>query len=190
MDELALVIYARMYHVGISIILRNDFWTSRTNDSLEDGDGVLCYYGNLWFLDTRLKISGITTDTEKEKPSQTDSKWKTFNSLKTDLQTEQEVQVLFEKMHGKPPAPAKAPTPPRPKKPLTTPRPKKPPTLPRPKNPKGNLVVKNIVLQKPVKKEKKFPLCSINKVQVETFTSQAAVNRYIIGDHPQFRFKC
>ena len=112
LDELALVIYARMYHVGIGIILRNDFWTTRTNDSLKDCDDVLCYHGNLQFSDTRPKISGITTDTEKDKPSQTDSKWKTFNSLKMDLQTEQEIQVLFEKMHGKPPAPAKAPTPP------------------------------------------------------------------------------
>ena len=34
LDELALVIYARMYHVGIGVILRYDFWTTRTNDSL------------------------------------------------------------------------------------------------------------------------------------------------------------
>ena len=85
----------------------------------------------------RPKIQALQLDTEKEKPSQTDSKCKTFHSLKKDLQTEQEVQVLFEKMHGKSPAPAKAPTPPRPKKAPTPPGPKKPPTLPRLKKTKG-----------------------------------------------------
>ena len=66
LDELALVIYARMYHVGISIILRTDIWTTRTNGSLKDCDVVLCHHGNLQFSDTGPKMSEITTGTEKK----------------------------------------------------------------------------------------------------------------------------
>ena len=45
------------------------------------------------------------------------------------------------------------------------------------------------MLQKPVKKKKNFHCVASTKC-TETFKSQAAVNRHIIGDHLQFRFKC
>ena len=121
LDELALVIYARMYHIRIGVILKTDFWTTRTNEALEDCDAILCFHGNLKFFDTRQKISEVvdlTGDGENEdsiEPSQpNDTKWKTFNSLKTDLKTEVEITVLYEQMHGK-----------KQGKVLTSPRPKK-----------------------------------------------------------------
>ena len=117
-DELGLVIYARMYHIGIGIILQIDFWTTRTNDSPEDCDAVLCFYGNLKFSDTRLKISEVInlTVSDKDKPSQTkDTKCKTSNSLKSDLNSEEDTQVLYEQMHGKQPVSEKLNTPSRPK---------------------------------------------------------------------------
>ena len=86
-DELSLVIYVRMYHIGIGMILQTDFWIIRTNDSLEDCDVVLCFQGNLKFSDTRPKISEVIdlTVSDKDKLSQTkDTKHKTFNSLKSD----------------------------------------------------------------------------------------------------------
>ena len=103
-DELGLVIYARMYHIGIGIILHTYFWTTRTNDSLEDCDVVLCFQGNLKFSNTRPKISEVInlTVSDKDKPSQTkDTKQKTFNSLKSNLNSEEDIQVLYEQMHGK-----------------------------------------------------------------------------------------
>ena len=90
------------YHIGIGVILKTDFWTTRTNDTLEDCDVILCFHGNLKFTDTRQKISEVidlTGDGENKhsiEPSQrNDTKWKTFNSLKTDLKTDVEISVLY-----------------------------------------------------------------------------------------------
>ena len=130
--------------IGIGVIFKMDFWTTRTNDSLEDCDAVLCFHGNLKFSDTRRKISQVvdlTSDGEKEdsepQSEKSDTKKKTFNSLKSDLNTEEEVQVLYEQIHGK--IPANIPTPPKPQKP-DTPRPKSPPPVKKnpPKNPMQN----------------------------------------------------
>ena len=58
-DELGLVIYARMYHIRIGVSLKTDFWTTRTNDTLEDCDVILCFHGSLKFSNTRQKISHV-----------------------------------------------------------------------------------------------------------------------------------
>ena len=112
-DELGLVICTRMYYISIGIILWTDFWTTKTNDSQEDCDAVLCFQGNLKFSDARPKISEVVdlTISDKDKPSQTkNNKCKTFNSLKSDLNSEEDTQVLYEQIHGKQPVPTSPPS--------------------------------------------------------------------------------
>ena len=117
LDEIGLLIYARMYHIGIGIILHTDFWTTRVNDTLENCDAVLCFQGNLKFSDTRPKTSEVVDLTSDEKqtpspPQNKDTKHRTFNSLKSDLNSEEEIQVLYEQIHGKQPVLEKEKLPP------------------------------------------------------------------------------
>ena len=54
-DEIALLIFARMYQLHVGIILDNKYWSThrqQTMENFETSDIVLAYAGNLHFLDT------------------------------------------------------------------------------------------------------------------------------------------
>ena len=54
-DEIALLLYARMYQIHVGIILNNKYWSTHRQQTMENfqtSDIVLAYTGNLHFLDT------------------------------------------------------------------------------------------------------------------------------------------
>ena len=61
LDELSLLIIARMYHRHIAIFLKNSFWSTRRDNTLRDCQMYLVYKGGSHFVDTCLTSPQLTT---------------------------------------------------------------------------------------------------------------------------------
>ena len=53
LDEIAILAFARMYHVHIAILQNGCYWSTNHNKKLEECNIFLLYYGKLEFEDTR-----------------------------------------------------------------------------------------------------------------------------------------
>ena len=52
LDQLGLLVYARMYHQHFAIVLRNSIWTTRWDNSYLKCDLTFAFCGGVLFIDT------------------------------------------------------------------------------------------------------------------------------------------
>ena len=52
LDQLGILVYARMYHKHYAIVLKDSVWTTRKDNSLKDCSVIFAYCGGVYFSDT------------------------------------------------------------------------------------------------------------------------------------------
>ena len=197
LDEIAIVLFARMYKLHICVFVEGKFWTTNRNQAMKEADIYLVYCGKLKFLDTvrkgSLKEAVLnknpsaqyylrSSSPEKEKiPHNTKlvqvASRKTLNSLRAGLTKPSDLKQAVREYRKLNPEVSKDPC----KQTKATPTQKK-----IKRKQKGALQVEHhgIKRRKPQNRKYFCPICK------KIFPLRREVNLHVSKKHPNFKYKC
>ena len=192
LDEIGLLIFSRMYHIHIKVLLKGYFWIALNDEGIEDWNAAFVYHSGLVFESTTRKVYEIEDDSEPEIPTKkpklsknVDDKPKpktTLNSMKAGILDENVIAEL-KKLHQLD------------NKEKDIMDKSDDNTMPnnldvntkQSKGSKGTMQIKTHVLKKCFKKPKAIK-CPAGCAQV--FSSHKDTNEHVKGAHPNFKFVC
>ena len=193
LDEIALLIYTRMYHIDLGVVLHKSYWCPAIHDDIFEAKVILAFKGKLTFENTKPIQGAFQVSEDKPRQEQTEQRGRsTKNSQQAGWFTNQEWHDPFDP--HKPPLPP--PMPPSPLPPIHTPNPKPGPSS-RPKQKwnkkKGKkssgLSVKTYGIKRHKIRPKDFKCPATKKCNIIS-KSQRKLNQHLKQAHPNFRFMC
>ena len=106
LDKIALMIYARMYHIDLGVVLHKTYWCAAKHDNIFKAKVVFVFEGN-WYFWTRRPIQGVLQVSE-DQPTNKEASPPRVHSTKNSQQagrfTNQKWHDLFDPHKAPPPS--------------------------------------------------------------------------------------